>query len=90
MHSPLSSVLRVFATVMQASYSIVMDLRDGFNRRFALTSGGIFIHLPLTSRSLWMEWRETSVGFGLDRTDPHNTQFFAGRIQGVLSTEVAR
>lgn len=90
MQSPLSSARLVFAPIIQASYNIAMDLRDGFNRRFALTSDGIFIHLPFTSRSLWIEWRETYVGFGLDRSDPQNTQFFVGRIQGVLSIEVAR
>lgn len=87
MQLPLSSIRRVCSLIMEGSYSVGMDIRDSFHRRFALTSGGIFMHPPFSTRSLWIEWRETSVGFGLDRSDPNNAHFFVGRIQGILSLE---
>lgn len=84
MHSSVTTSLH------QLAYNITMNLKDGFKRRFDFAGNGLFIHLPFTSRSLWVEWREQSVGYGIDRTEPGNTEFFAGRIQGVLSVEGAR
>ncbi len=86
------------AAVSQLTYNLAMDMREAVTRRFGFTgrgtlgasSWGVFIHLPFTSRSLWVEWREQSVGYGIERTDPKNTEFFAGRIQGVLSVEGVR
>lgn len=73
--------------VAQSAYNLAMDFRDATTRRFAIAGAGVFIHLPFTSRSLWIEWREQSVGFGIDKADPANLEFFAGRLQGVLSAE---
>lgn len=73
--------------IAQLAYNIAMDLRDSFTRRIGFIGTGIFIHLPFTPRSIWVEWREQSVGLGFDRTDPENLEFFVGRIQGVLSVE---
>ena len=80
----------VAASLGQFAYNIAMDAREGFARRFGFAGNGLFIHLPFTSRSLWVEWREQSVGFGIDRTASESVEFFAWRIQGVLSAEGAR
>jgi hypothetical protein len=80
----------VAASLGQFAYNIAMDAMDGFTRRFGFAGKGLFIHPPFTSRSLWIEWREQSVGFGIDRAASENIEFFAWRIQGVLSAEGAR
>jgi len=77
-----------YAAAFQFAYDFALDIRDAFRRRFAIEDRGVFIHLPLTSRSIWVEWREQSVGFGIERPDSRTTEFFAGRIQGVISVEV--
>lgn len=73
-----------------AARDLALNIRDSITRRFGFAGHGLFLHLPFTSRSLWIEWRETAVGFGMDRTDAMNVEFYAGRIQGVLSVEGAR
>lgn len=83
----LAAYARLSAAVAQSAYNFAMDLRDAAARRFAIAGVGVFVHLPLTSRSLWIEWREQSVGFGIDKADPANLEFFMGRLQGVLSVE---
>lgn len=83
----IASFGRLSAAVAQSAYNLAMDFRDATARCFAFTSAGVFVHLPFTSRSLWVEWREQSVGFGFDKADPANLEFFAGRLQGVLSVE---
>lgn len=80
----------IAAALGQFAFNIAMDARDSFTRRFGFAGNGLFIHLPFTSRSLWIEWREQSVGFGINRTAMENIEFFAWRIQGVLSAEGAR
>ncbi len=77
----------LLSSVHQFAYTVVFDTCDAFHRRFAIEDRGVFIHLPLTSRSIWVEWREQSVGFGIERPDSRTTEFFAGRIQGVISIE---
>lgn len=74
----------------QAIYNAAMDVRDGFKRRFGFSTKGIFIWLPFTTTSLWVEWRELWVGFGMERSSPADVEFFFGRIQGVLSVEGER
>lgn len=84
MHSSIATSL------LQLAYDIATAIRDGFKRRVGFAGNGLFIHLPFTSRSLWIEWREVSVGFGIDRTNAETMEFFAGRLQGVLAIERGR
>lgn len=76
--------------IHQFTHDIVLEIRAAFRHRFAAESRGIFIHLPFTSRSMRVEWREQSVGLGLERADAKAIEFFAGRIHGVLSVEGGR
>ena len=46
---------------------------------------GIYITIPLNLGSVWIEWRERSVGFGQHRQPAGDREFFVGRVQGVWS-----
>lgn len=61
--------------------------RDSLRKHFGLYHRALYLRLPLANVSLWLEWREQSVGFGIERMDGKTVEFFAGRIQGVLSIE---
>lgn len=50
---------------------------------------GIHIPLPFKLGSLWIEWREVWVGFGMEHY-PEDHEFFLGRLQGVYSTAAER
>lgn len=49
---------------------------------------GFCLLVPFTPISLWMEWRDVSVGFGHEASEGQ-WEFFVGRIQGVLCIEPA-
>ncbi|RKE86252.1 hypothetical protein [Rhizobium sp. AG855] len=74
----------------QALYNLAMDLSEGFKRRFAFVGNGLFIHPPFAGRSLWVEWREVSIGLGIEQDETGTVHLFAGRLQGTLSTEGTR
>lgn len=75
------------SSASQSAYNLVMDARDSLSGIFSLQHRGFWFRLPLTKLSLWMEWREHSVGYGWQKQDTHDIEFFAGRLQGVLSVE---
>ncbi len=47
---------------------------------------GFYLLVPFTRLSMWVEWRDVSVGFGHERGQAQ-WEFFAGRLQGVLCIE---
>lgn len=46
---------------------------------------GIYINFPFKLGSVWVEWRERSVGFGQQRYHTGDRELFLGRVQGVWS-----
>lgn len=46
---------------------------------------GIYINIPFDLGSLWIEWREQSVGLGRLSHERGDHEFFLGRLQGVYS-----
>lgn len=80
----------ITAVNTQALYNLAMDLSDSVKRRFALVGNGLFIHPPFASHSLWLEWREVSVGLGIEQDETGTVHLFAGRLQGTISTEGTR
>lgn len=77
----------LISSASQSAYNLVLDARDSLSGIFSLQHRGFWFRLPLTKLSLWMEWRECSVGYGWQKQDTKDIEFFAGRFQGVLSVE---
>lgn len=50
---------------------------------------GIHINFPFKLGSVWVEWRERSVGFGQQCHPAGDREFFLGRLQGVWSPATA-
>lgn len=46
---------------------------------------GLFLRLPFTSISMWLEWSEASVGWGYATNPPRDREVYLGRVRGVLS-----
>lgn len=59
-----------------------------FSNHLGGSMSGLYISIPFTRFSMWIERREVSVGFGLERGDGQ-LEFFAGRFQAVLCIEPA-
>jgi hypothetical protein len=72
-------------------FNVREELRAFSNRHFSNCLGGsnsgVFMQLPFTRLSAFVEWREVSVGIGQERTGQHDWSFYLGRVQGVLSIE---
>lgn len=77
----------LISSVYQSAYNLVMDARDSISGIFSLQHRGFWLRLPFTKLSLWLEWRERSVGYGWQKQDTKDIEFFAGCLQGVLSVE---
>lgn len=45
----------------------------------------VYLRLPFTRFSTFVEWREVNVGFGHELLSPHDWEFYLGRIQGCIS-----
>ena len=46
---------------------------------------GLFLRLPFTSISVWLEWSEVPVGWGSAANKSSDREVYLGRIRGVLS-----
>ncbi|WP_417581369.1 hypothetical protein [Pelagibacterium sp.] len=72
-------------------FNVREDFREFASRHFSNGLGGstsgIFIRLPFTRVSAFIEWREVSIGIGHGRTGQRDWSFYLGRVQGVLSIE---
>lgn len=61
---------------------------DHFTNNLGGSMSGIYARIPFTRISMWLEWREVSVGLGLER-GADQLEVFAGRFQGVFCIEPA-
>ncbi|NNU59083.1 hypothetical protein [Ochrobactrum soli] len=77
----------LISSVSQSAYNLVSDTRHSLSGIFNLQHRGFWFRLPLTKLSLWIEWRECSVGYGWQKNDTADLEVFAGRLQGVFSIE---
>lgn len=48
---------------------------------------GLFVRLPLTRLSGWLEWGSPAAGFRLVRSSENDLEFFLGTVRGVFSVE---
>ena len=75
-----------------AMVNLWSDVRQHISKHWANGLGGsmsgFYLLVPFTRLSLWIEWRDVSVGFGHQR-DEASLEFFAGRLQGVFCIEPA-
>ncbi|MET3662246.1 hypothetical protein [Aquamicrobium ahrensii] len=46
---------------------------------------GLFLRLPFTSISMWLEWSPVSVGWGYAANPPRDREVYLGRVRGVVS-----
>lgn len=84
----------MFATIKndlrQTANNIALDAKGAMDRHFACHVGGslsgLYVRLPFTRLSLWLEWREVNVGVGIERTTG-TIEFFLGRLQGLACIE---
>lgn len=80
----------LFTSAHNTIDNIGQGMREAVHTHFGNHIGGslsgIYVRLPFTRLSAFMEWREQSIGFGHDRADGH-LQVYAGRFQGVFCVE---
>ncbi|MHA6730005.1 hypothetical protein [Devosia sp. A369] len=82
----------LFSSAQNFIHNVGLDIRAAVSKHWfnglGGSSSGVYILVPFTRLSMWVEWREVSVGFG---HEPGKAQweFFAGRLQGVLCIEPA-
>ncbi|WP_367716862.1 hypothetical protein AB2N04_02675 [Nitratireductor sp. GISD-1A_MAKvit] len=46
---------------------------------------GVFLRLPFTNISAWLEWSPVSVGWGYAVNPPSDREVYLGRVRGVVS-----
>lgn len=46
---------------------------------------GLFLRLPFTSISVWLEWSPVSVGWGYAANPLRDREVYLGRVRGVVS-----
>lgn len=83
--------------ITQASSSVinfVLDVRDAIAETVrshfdffhdGWKPQGVFLRLPFTRISIWLERPEQSVGWGHEANGPTDREFYLGRLRGVLS-----
>jgi len=88
-------VRSIIDDVREFGLSAALDnLRDDaatvLNRHFGNHLGGsmsgVFVRVPFTRVSFWVEWREVNVGLGMERAEG-SLEFFLGHLQGVACIE---
>lgn len=88
MHSIISAIA---ATLRQSACNLAMDCRDAFSRHvdffYLENQGGLFLKAPFLPLSAWVEWGQPHAGFGTERPNAGNLEFFLGTVRGVLSIE---
>ncbi|MEV5055857.1 hypothetical protein MRBLRH13_001466 [Agrobacterium radiobacter] len=81
----------ILAGRFEAARRVVLDFRDTFSRHFSLSIGGsmpgLFLKVPFTSVSAWVEWGKLNAGYGIVRASLTDIEFFLGSVRGVLSVE---
>ncbi|MDR6816264.1 hypothetical protein J2X76_001418 [Neorhizobium sp. 2083] len=81
----------IITGIIQTADCIVSGFRDAISRHFSLNIGGsmpgLFVRVPFTSLSTWVEWGAPHAGYGTERASTTNLEFFLGTIRGVLSVE---
>lgn len=74
------------AAVLEHQAELARSVEHYFGNHIGGSASGIFIRLPFTRFSAWVEWREVNCGLSWERT-PGNLQVWAGRLEIVLSAE---
>ena len=81
----------IFTSVTEPVRNIAADLTVFVHRYFGNhlggSSSGLYIRLPLTRVSAWVEWRNKSMGWGALRSTVRDVELFAGRLVVVASVE---
>jgi hypothetical protein len=65
---------------------LARSIDSHFGNHFGGSMSGVFVRLPFTRLSAWLQWREVNCGMSLERT-PGNLQVWMGRLELVMSTE---
>lgn len=72
-------------------FNVREDLREFACRHFHNGLGGslsgVYVRVPFTRLSAFIEWRDVNVGYGQERSSKTDWEFFLGRVQGVFSIE---
>lgn len=80
----------LFTSAHNSIVNFGLTKREAFRSHFGNQMGGsmsgIYVRLPFTRLSAFMEWREQSVGFGYDSAARH-LEVYAGRFQGAFCLE---
>jgi len=81
----------IITGIIETAQHLAMDFREMASRHFSLNvSGdmqGLFLKVPFTSLSAWVEWGAPHAGYGTNRESQTDVEFFLGTIRGVLSME---
>lgn len=81
----------IITGLIETIRDIILDIRAAVSRHFSLSIGGsmpgLFVKLPLTSFSFWLEWGTPAAGWGTERASATDVEFFLGTVRGVLSVE---
>lgn len=77
--------------IIEAAQALNAGFRDVLSRHFSCSIGGsmpgLYVRLPFTRLSAWVEWGTPGGGLGLVRSSEHDVEFFLGTVRGVLSAE---
>lgn len=81
----------IITAAVQAADGLALDMRAVIDRHFSLSIGGsmtgLFIRVPFTRLSAWVEWGQPHAGFGFARPSQRDLEFFMGTVRGVFSVE---
>lgn len=83
-----------FPSVMVKAADLGRDIRDAmadavgrhvdfFHDRWK--PRGLFLRLPFTSISMWLEWSPVSVGWGYAANPPRDREVYLGHVRGLFS-----
>ncbi|MGV8830397.1 MAG: hypothetical protein ACOH2N_00345 [Devosia sp.] len=81
----------IYSSAQNFFHNTSHDIREAvskhwFNGLGGSSLSGLYLLVPFTRLSMWIEWRDINVGFGHEAA-PAQWEFFAGRLQGVFCIE---
>lgn len=84
------SMRGLFTSAHSTIFNFGHDMREAVQSHFGNHIGGslsgIYVRLPFTCLSVFLEWREQSIGLGHSCADGH-LEVFAWRFQGIFCVE---
>lgn len=81
----------IITAAIRVAEGLALDTRAVIDRHFSFGIGGsmpgLFLRVPFTRLSAWVEWGKPHAGFGFERPSKTDLEFFMGTVRGVLSVE---